>query len=449
MARAERRRLARWLCAYVASFGYWVAGPQVQPPLSFEKYPTFLGNAIPPTNPFRDNLTVVPFSVPITQTVNVSGGGNALALAVFFATPGTHIIVQDSLNYNAVAIANLTNLTITAAPGQTPTITAPAGLGNNCIQIQAGNSGLKISGLIFIGSGNGGSGNQTRDGLINGCPFNGMASIDRVIIENCLFSEGIATVTSGAPAVQLIGTDGSIHVDVWIHRCTALDCGSNPITTANGYSTFEVSGFSNVYIQNSEVNRDSNLPRANSNMRGFGWKSINVVVEDCLVNDIGTNGENEGFKQHQEAVFGTAVGNSTVRNCVVYNGKQAYRITLAGTTMTVTSSVAYNGTLGIAAGQTFVRQTAGTMIFENGIIEGAGDGTAFDATVTENHNDVFNVAAPGKVLDATDLTINPLFNDAALNDYRAEAPAVKTGASDGGTMGVRYPGGEIIIWAGV
>jgi hypothetical protein len=450
MTRAAKRRLARTIFAYVASFGYWINGPQVQAPLAFEKYPTFLGTGIGPVSPFRDTLTVVPFSIPITTSIHVTGGGGALAAAVVAAGPGTNIVIRDSLAYTQFGITGKTNLTISAARGHTPTITATPGAGSSCIKIQGGNSGVKISGLTLIGSGNGGGAAQNNEGLINGSASNsGMATIDRLIIENCLFSEGPATVTSGAPAIQVIGTDGTVHQNVWIHRCIATNCGSNANTTGSGYSTIEVSGFTNVYYQNSEVTRTAALARASSNMRGFGWKSINVIVEDCLANDIGTAGSNENFKQHSEGVFGTAIGNSSVRNCVAYNAKRGYRIDLTAATMTCTECVVYNDTIGIAAGQVLVRQTNGTMIWTNGIIEGAGDGTAFDATVTENHNDVFNVAAPGKVLDGTDLTIDPVFTDPALHDYRATAPAVVTGASDGGTMGVRYPGGEVIIWAGV
>jgi hypothetical protein len=450
MTRAAQRRLARTIFAYVASFGYWINGPQVQAPLAFEKYPTFIGTGVGPVSPFRDTLTVVPFSIPITTSIHVTGGGAALSLAVAAAGPGTNVLIRDSMAYDPFVISGKTNLTISVSRGHTPTVTAAPGAGNSCIKIQGGNSGIKISGLTLIGSGNGGGGSQNNEGLINGSASNsGMATIDRVIIESCLFSEGVATVTSGAPAVQLLGTDGAVHQNVWIHRCIATNCGSNPNTTFSGYGTIEVSGFSNVYIQNSKITRTAALARNLSLMRGFTWKSINVVVEDCLADDLGTGGANDPFKHHEEGIFGTAVGNSSVRNCVASNCKRGYSLTLAGVTMTCTACVTFNNTPGVAAGQTFVNQGAGTLVFVNGIIDGAGDGIAFSATVTENHNDIFNVAAPGKVLDGTDLTVDPVFTDPALHDYRATAPSVVTGASDGGTMGVRYPGGEVIIWAGV
>lgn len=430
------------------SKGYYLSGAADLKGGSFSKKykesPGGLGGGI--VSPFRDNLTAIGFSIPITQTVNVSGGGAALQNAINAAAAGTNLVIQDSLAYNPITIANVTNLTISVAPLQTPTITAGGGAGQRSITIGAGNSGLKISGLSLIGNGNGNSGLQQTEGIINGSSAATMASIDRVIIENCTFSELVPA--SGAPAIQFLGTDGTVHTNILIHKCTAIDCGSNPNTTAAGYGTFEVSGFSNVFMQNCKVARVA-IARGSSNMRGFCFKSINVVVEDCLADDIGTGGSNENFKHHSEVIFGNAVGNSTVRNCVAHNAKRAYRVEQAGGTMTVTASVAHVDTLGICAGNTLVRQTAGTMIFRNNIIFGAGDGTAFDATVTEDHNDVFNMLANGKPLDPSDVTVNPAFSNAPLHDYRALAAAVAAAASDGGVLGIRYPGGEVIIWAGV
>lgn len=116
--------------------------------------------------------------------------------------------------------------------------------------------------------------------------------------------------------------------------------------------------------------------------------------------------------------------------------------------MTVTTSVYHTDTPGILAGQVAVRQSAGTMVFRNNVMVGAGDGTAFEAAVTEDHNDVFNFGATGKVLDPTDLTIDPVFQDVPNNIWVATAPALQTAGSDAGPLGVRYPGGEAIIWCG-
>lgn len=393
----------------------------------------------------QDALTPVPFGVPVVTSQAVSGGGAALQNAINAAAPGTNLIIQDSLTYSAVSITNARDLTISAAFPQVPVIAAVPGINSNCIKLQNGNSGIRISGLKLVGTGNGGAAQQQLDGLINGSATGLMATLDRLIIEDCLFQESDATVTQGAPAIQLIGTDGTQHVNVWIHRCLATNCGSNPNSPLAGYGTFEVSGFSNVYMQNSKITRTAVLPRTSSFMRGFCWKSINVLVEDCLTDDIGTGAQDGGFKHHEEAAFGTAVGNSRVRNCVARNTRRGYRITLAGAVMTVLSSICQNDVFGISDAQTLVRQDAGTMIFRNGIVLSVGDGTAFDAAVTEDHNDVFAVA-PGKVLDPSDIQVDPGFEDPANGDYFTMQAACQVSASDGGLLGIRYTPGEKIIW---
>lgn len=398
----------------------------------------------------HDSLTVVPFSVPFTSTVNVSGGGAALQTAVTAAIAGTRLMILDSLDYDPIAIVGKTDLTIEAAAGQTPSITADPGPGESCIEVENGNSGLALRGLLFIGSGNGGFGIAQAAGLVNGYATGGgpMISMDRIIIEDCTFSEPAATATTGAPGIQFIGTDGSVHQNVWIHRCTFLNNAGDPITTGNGYGMCTVGGFSNVYVQNCEaIRQDGVLLRTASHARGYVFKSINVVVEDCLADDIGTAGSNEAFKHNNEAAFGTAVGTSSFRNCVAYNCKRFYRITLAGATMNVFNSVGHNDVVGIAAAQTLVQQSAGSLSFTDNVIVGAGDGTAFTAAVAvENHNDVFNFLATGKVLDPTDLTIDPLFEDVPNGDWLALAPACQTAANDGGLIGIRYAEGEKIIW---
>lgn len=393
----------------------------------------------------HDALTPVPFSVPVSSVIPVSGGGPNLQTAVNAAPAGANLEIQDSLGYDQISISGKTDLTISAALGQTPSITALTGANQRAILIGAGNSGIAILGLILIGNGNGNTGQQATEGIVNGTAQSGgtMASIDRLIIQGCSFSE--LQPTMGAPAIQICGTDGTLHRNVWIHGCTAVDCGNNPNTTLAGYGTIAVSGFTDVYVQNCMVSR-SVIPRTSSKMRGFTYKDINILFEDCLAYDIGSAGENENFKHHEEVQFGTAVGPSHLRNCVAYNAQRAYLITLVGATMTATNCVAYNDVAGIAAGQTFIDPTVGTMIFTNGIIQGAGDGTAFGATVEENHNNVFNVAAPGKVLDPTDLTVDSMFQDPANGDYLALAGPLQSGAADGGLVGIRFAAGEKIIW---
>jgi hypothetical protein len=79
-------------------------------------------------------------------TVNISGGGGALATAIANANanPGADtIIIDDSLDYSTAAVMIVDDeLTIEAAPGQTPTITHSGGAG----QVLRPNAELTIKG---------------------------------------------------------------------------------------------------------------------------------------------------------------------------------------------------------------------------------------------------------------------------------------------------------------
>ena len=403
----------------------------------------------PPDPKCHDVLTTVPFSVPFTSTVNVSGGGVALQTAITAAGPGTRIVITDSLNYSQISITGKTNLTIEAAAGQTPSITATAGSTNHVVTLGAGNSGIAIRGISLVGNGNQNALSFADNGIILGTvTVTGFATFDRLIVEDCTFTD--LNPAAGVPGIQLIGTDGSVHDNVWIHRCTFTDMATPAFATGVGYGAVTIGGFDNVYVQNCWIRRSA-IARAASHMRGVVLKDLSAIVEDVLCEDLGTAGSNEAFKHNNEAAFGTAVGSSSWRNCVAYNCKRWYRITLAGATMTVFESVGNNDVVGISAAQVLVQQSAGSLDFQDNVMEGAGDGTAFTAAVAvEDFNDVFNFAALGKALGANDLTVDPLLEDPSTNLFNATDPAVMAGASDGGTMGIRYvAGGEEIIWCGI
>lgn len=273
------------------------------------------------------------------------------------------------------------------------------------------------------------------------------STFDRLIVEDCLFTD--LNPAAGVPGIQLIGTDGTQHTSVQVIRCTFTDMSTPAFGTGAGYGAITIGGFDFVFVQNTKIERVS-VARATSNMRGVVLKCLTALVQDVLCYDIGSGGSCESFKHNNEAGFGSVVGgDSTWQNCVAYNSRRAFRCTQPAATMQVEHGTFYNDTAGIAAGQTIIQQTAGTLFFGSGVIEGAGDGTAFSATGLENQNDVFNVAAPGKALDATDLTVDPVLTDPAINDYRATAAGVTTGGAGGTPMGVYYPSGAEIFWAGV
>ncbi|MEM3000651.1 MAG: hypothetical protein QXP41_00465 [Candidatus Nitrosocaldus sp.] len=388
----------------------------------------------------------VGFSVPYSVTVAVSGGGSALQNAIDAAGPGTRLMIQDSMAYDPITISNKTNLTIDVLSGKTPSITALPGAPNHhCVSFGPGNSGIAIKKMRFIGSANENTLSQIDNGLVWGCNSLGMTSIDRLIIEDCTFTEP-APAIAGVPGIQLIGTDGSVHTNVWIHRCVFKNNAAGPNVTGYGYGACTIGGFSNVFIQNCKIIRENSvIARSSSHMRGVVCKSLNVYVENVLCEDLGTAGSNEAFKHNDEAIFGTAVGTSTWRNNVAYNCKRGYRLSLPGATMNSRNNVFYNDIAGITS---IAVRGSNLHSFKNGIIMGAGDGTAFELAIVEDHNDVFNVADIGKALDVTDYTIDPAFHNVANRNFTADATSLQTGGSDGGPIGVRYtPTGEAIIWA--
>jgi len=375
-----------------------------------------------------------------------------LAAAVAAAAAQTRLLIMDSLDYSQVTVNGKTNITIEAAPGQTPTITSAPGTDDGCISIANAVSGLAVRGISFFGNNNV-TGSQTVDGMVGGSSVFGM-TLERLIIEDCTFQELDATVLLGGPGIQLHGTDGVNYKQVWIHRCTFINTGSHTTEAPlRDWGSCTISGFDQVYIQNCEVRRTAVLPRATSTMKGFTFRSNNVIIEDCLVNDIGFGGNNVSFYSNDMPFGITINGSSTIRNSVVYNTARAYRVTQAGATMVVTNSVANIDVPGIgnsgAVQKVIVGQFAGSLTFQDSVVSLVpGEGTVYGSgatTPTHDHNDIFGglVQVP---LDPTEITVDPLFLDVPNGCWVATEPACQTAATDGGAVGIRYVGGEKIIW---
>jgi hypothetical protein len=84
---------------------------------------------------------------------------------------------------------------------------------------------------------------------------------------------------------------------------------------------------------------------------------------------------------------------------------------------------------------------------QSDVLSSGGDGITFSATgITEDHNDVFNFSATGKVLDPTDQTIDPLYVNPSNRIFVATAPSLQNGGVGAGPMGVVYSSGETIFW---
>lgn len=430
----------------------------LEPPADEEPTPT---PPPPPITGFRDTLTDPGFDVPFTTTTNVSGGGTALQTAITAAGPSTRLLITDSATYDPVIIDAKTNLTIEGQSGQTPILrrVAPGAFPGTVpgwtIRLSGVIDGVKIKNVRFEGHGNQDSLSFANNGMINCRPdafpaAQSITTLNHLIVEDCTFQEMTDSPLNGNCAVMLFtGSAGLTSSNIVVRRCIMDTNGAGAWVTAAGVGVVTISGFGNVFIQNDWIRRTTSLvARASSNARGVVVKNLSTIVEDVLVDDLGTAGSNENFNHVSTAgaQFGSAVGVTSCRNCVAYNAKRGYRMQLVAATFTCTNCVYHTDVVGILAGNVAVRETAGSMIFRDSVMVGAGDGTAFEAAVSEDHNDVFNFGALGKVLDATDLTVDPLFQDVPNNLWVATEPSVMTGATDTGAMGVRYPGGELIIW---
>src|SRR5574342_1401473 len=355
---------------------YYIAGTDLKAGSFNSRYKKFLSNGTtPPTppSPFRDNLSTSFPDPTVGATVNVSGGGAALQTAVNAAVAGDRLLITDSLNYDGnLLISGKTSLTIEADAGQTPTITAPAGNpGNSCVHLGAGNVDVMLKGLHFIGNGNVNTLDIGDCGLVLGTPSIGMTDIDGITIRDCTFTE--LNPASGVPGIQLVGTDGTLHFRAKVIGCTFTDMATPAFTNGAGYGAVTIGGFGGgpegVWVQNCKIIRTA-VARASSNMRGVVLKNIESTVEDVLCYDLGTGGSNEAFKHNSEAQYGTVVGGtSTWRNNVAYNCKRSFRIAQAAATMTVNHGTVYIDTAGIAAAQTIMQESSGTMIVQNCDIE--------------------------------------------------------------------------------
>lgn len=184
-------------------------------------------------------------------------------------------------------------------------------------------------------------------------------------------------------------------------------------------------------------------------MRGFCVNNNATTVEDCLAYDTGTAGSNEAFKHCASFGSESTNGDVTIRNCVAYRCKRGYREDHANQSMTITNSVYHTDLTGILDRAVRLDNSGTSLTITDSVLVGAGDGICFNsASISEGNNDVYNFGTVGKTLAGSDFTVDPGFLNVAARTWTVTTASVSTGASDGGAMGVRYPGGTTIIWAG-
>jgi hypothetical protein len=364
------------------------------------------------------------------------------------AGPGTRVVVSDSATYGAVIVASKTNLTIEAAAGQTPRIEIPPGVGEPLV-ITGPTDGVRIAGMHFEGTGNRNPASASASGLVR-ARFNDTPSLDHVIVEDCTFREGPTDPANGSLAILILGTNGTLHRNIVIRRCRVLNCGSGPWVALDAAAPIMVGGVDGLWIQNCVVGReDAVVSLAASNMKAYGWRAMNVTVEDCLADSVSNAWA--PFYATDAGQWGSAVGTAVIRNCAAFQCTAFAWNDEAASTMDIRNCVFDTPAVGTATPGSDTLFNVGTMTVRDSIFSDAGEADMWSAgtlPTSEDHNDIFAHGTVNPPADPTDLALDPQFADAAMRDFETENPALQTAASDGGAVGVRYPGGELVIWCG-
>lgn len=394
----------------------------------------------------RDVFSDPGFTVPYLTTVLVSGGGSALNLAVAAAGPNTRLLIADSATYTAVVASGKTNLTIEADAGQAPTIQVPAGVGEPFV-ITGVTDGIRIAGLHFEGTGNRNPASLSASGLLRSRAVD-TPSLNHVIIEDCTFREGPTDPANGSLAILILGTDGTLHRNVVIRRCTVLNSGSGGWVAAAAAAPIMVGGVDGLWIQNCKVGREpAVVSDLASNMKAYGWRAMNVILENCLADNVSDAWA--PFYITDAAIWGTAVGIALVRNCVAFQCTAFAWNDDALSAMNIRNCVFDTPSTGIATPGSDTLFNVGIMTAQDSIFADAGEADMWSAgtlPTAEDHNDIFAHGTVNPPASITDFALDPQFVNEALRDFVTQNPTLQVGASDGGAIGVRYPGGERIIW---
>ena len=186
-------------------------------------------------------------------------------------------------------------------------------------------TGLKLQGLTFVDHGNRNSLSFPDNGLVSS--REDCTGLTNVIIEDCAFEEASDSPLNGLNGILLAsGGAGAPDFDkIVVRRCTFDTLGAGVNNTGENLGAISIFGFGEVWIQNCWIRRnDSLVARSNSHQRGVVVRNEDTMVENVLVEDIGTAGSNENFKTISSSgpQYGSAVGPSTFRNCVAYQAKR-------------------------------------------------------------------------------------------------------------------------------
>jgi hypothetical protein len=290
-------------------------------------------------------------------TVYVSGGGDALRLAIMAAgSTGTLVEITDSATYNWVTFANKSRVYVRARAGQSPKIQSnptppdPGSGGNsNAVVFEGDNADIGLQGLTFLvgAYGNAESTRQpTKVGAIRYSTLAGGTRLQGLLIQDCRF-EPLDRNAGAVVGVQLVNESGTtaFHRDIGIRR-TVFDSTGTVEAAADDLAAVTVTDFENVLVANVHFKRTSTQPAA-SQMRGARLNVRQGLVEYAYCEDIGSSGgANECVYVSGDTANGSGVLDGhdvTVRNSAALSANRAFLVTLANSSLVVDHCVVVTG----------------------------------------------------------------------------------------------------------
>jgi hypothetical protein len=408
------------------------------------------------------------------NTVFVSGGGDALRLAIALAgSAGTLIEIMDSATYNWVTFDSKSRIYVRARAGQTPKIlsnpTPPdsgSGGNSNAVVFTGSNENIGLQGLTFLVGffGNAETTRQpTKVGAIRYSTLAGGTQLKGLLIQDCRF-EALDRSLGAVVGVQLVSEAGEValsnHRDIAIRR-TVFDSTGTVAASEDDLAAITVTDFDNVLVANVHFRRSSTQPSA-SQMRGARLNVRRGLVEYAYCEDTGNaasanecvyiSGDTTAASDDGDAVRGSGVltGHAvTVRNSAALSSNRAFAVTLASSRLDVDHCVVATGAGGtiLEAATSTSRLDVSSSIF----LELSGtsrlltreDGAVFDTDYnlyrwrgmlgfTQEMHDKL----PGSNCDAN---CDPQFANPLSSDFRmvTGSPATRAGR-DGTDMGVLF-----------
>lgn len=408
----------------------------------------------------------IALNAPATgSTVYVSGGGDALRLAVAAAgSTGTLIEIIDSATYDWVLFSNKSRIYVRARTGQSPKIqsdpTAPSASGggnSNAIIFEGDNTDIGLQGLTFLVREYGNAETVPAPWKVGAIRYNSTTNGTRLqglLIQDARF-EPLDRTKGAVIAINLSNDAGTTanHRDIGIRRSVFDSTGTVEASTED-LAAISVADFENVLVSNVHFRRTSTQPTP-SEMRGIRANVINGLVEYAYCEDIaGAGGQNECVMVSSNT--GTGLGSLdglsvVVKNSAALSANRAFAVNKTNSTMTVQHAVVVTSQadqilrVGAAAPTTLtVRDSIFLQLSGTAQLLTNSSGGAF----VKDHNLYRWLGSRPFTPDATDkypgsancdVNCDPLFVNPLGSDFRmAAGSAALASASDGSDMGVLF-----------